>query len=116
MLDADQPAVAMDASGDFVVAWRGAVSQFTSQKDVTNIYADVRPRGISNSYNAGTYVPGQMFDANDNPICVRQIINPTVSDEQQLVFTASGGLPVQGHSGCNWLPRSSSPSALTART
>jgi hypothetical protein len=98
VLNSDQAAVAMSPAGNFVVTWRGDVSQLSQPKDVTDVYARMyAPVGITDSYNPGTYVPGQMYDAAGDPICVRQIIAPTTVDQQQLVFTATGALPVQGN-------------------
>jgi hypothetical protein len=91
-LSNDQPAVAMDAAGDFVVAWRGEVSQQISPKDTSDICARMySPVGITDSYN-GAYVPGEAFAA----LGVRALPNPTVAQTQQIVFNATGALPVEG--------------------
>ncbi len=93
-LSADEPAVAMDAAGDFVIAWRGDVSYQTTPKDVADIYARMySPVGITDSYNPNTYVPGLVSQAGQG-VQIRP--NPTVSQIQDLVFNATGALPVQG--------------------
>jgi hypothetical protein len=111
-LNSDQPAVAMDGSGDFVIAWRGQVSQQVAPKDVTDIYfRRYEPVGVAASYTPGTYVPGTVIsdlvtpsEATTDPAeylaqsftGVRVLTNPTVSEVQQLTFDSTAGPTISG--------------------
>ena len=56
-LNSDQPAVAMDGSGNFVVAWREEIPQQLAPKDITDIYfRRYAPMGITTAN-----VPGEQF-------------------------------------------------------
>ena len=57
-LNSDQPAVAMDGSGDFVVTWREQVAQEVAPKNVTDVYfRRYSPVGVTDSYSDAV-VPG----------------------------------------------------------
>ena len=92
---------------DFVVAWRGGVSQAVAPKDVTNIYYRYfSPTGFIDSYNPGTFVPGQTLDGagqvTDEFVVnlipqVRMLPNPLMADVQQIVFNATSGAALPVH-------------------
>ena len=104
-LNSDQPAVSMNGSGNFVIAWREAVSPSLAPKDVTDIYfQQYEPTGMIDSFNPGTYVPGEVTsdivtsgEATTDPAeyaaqaftGVRLLPNPTVSQVQQITFGAA---------------------------
>ncbi len=111
-LNNSQSSVAMDASGDFVIAWTGAVSQEFSPKDVTDIYfRHYTPVGVTDSFSPGTYVPGAVTsdivtpgEAVTDPAeylaqsftGVRTLPNPNIAQKQRLEFDSTAGVPVQG--------------------
>ena len=76
-LTADEPSVAMDASGEFVIAWPGRVSQELAPKDTTDIYLRMyAPVGITGSYS-GTAVTGA--------------VTSDLYQQQQLTFDFTSG-------------------------
>ena len=76
-LNSDQPAVAMDGSGDFVISWTGDVSQELAPKDVSNIYFRMySPVGMT---SAGTAVAGE--------------VGSDLYQQQQLTFNFAGNVP-----------------------
>ena len=93
-LNSDQPAVAMDGSGDFVISWRAQVPQEVAPKNVTDIYFRMyQPVGVVGSYNQGAIVAGSVTsDVSGEPFTgVRLIMDPTVAQVQQLTFTSTAG-------------------------
>ena len=81
-LNATQPAVAIDGSGDFVVTWAGDVSQNLAPKDFTDVYARVyAPVGVT---PAGTAVP----DSVTSDLYQQQVL--------QFSFPAGSGTPTTG--------------------
>ena len=76
-LNATQPAVAMDGTGEFVVTWAGDVSQELAPKGFTDIYARVfAPVGAT---AAGTAVP--------------DVVNSDLYQQQELTLSFTGAIP-----------------------
>jgi len=78
-LNSDQPAVAMDGTGNFVIAWREQVASEVAPKNVTDIYfRRYGPVGLTDSYS-GAFVPGEVTsDVPNEPFTgVRLLANPT---------------------------------------
>ena len=89
--DQDQAAVAIDASGDFVIAWRSAVPNIVTPGSVSDIFARrFTPVGITDSYAPGTFVPGQIATG------VRALPVPAAVSVQRLTFDAIGPTPLVG--------------------
>ena len=99
--NAGESAVAMDATGDFVITWQGqgnagvpGTNQSGSggaQQSYTEIFARrYEPIGITSSYAPGTYVPGQVVTG------VEVLPSPSAVDVQQLNFSVTKALPVTG--------------------
>ncbi len=81
-LNASQPAVAMDGSGDFVVTWAGEVSQNLAPKDFTDVFARVyAPVGVT---PAGAAVP----NAVSSDLYQQQVL--------RFSFPAGSGTPITG--------------------
>jgi hypothetical protein len=81
-LNASQPSVAMDGSGDFVVTWAGEVSQQLAPKDFTDIFARIyAPVGVT---PAGTTVP----DSVNSDLYQQQVL--------RFAFPAGSGTPTSG--------------------
>ncbi len=81
-LNASQPAVAIDGSGDFVITWAGEVSQNLAPKSFTDVYARMyAPVGVT---PAGTAVPSAV----SSDLYQQQVL--------QFAFPAGSATPTTG--------------------
>ena len=84
-LNSDEPAVAMEGSGDFVITWRQEVPQQLAPKDITDIYfRRYAPMGITTASVPGEQYSDVVGNLPNNPYFtgVRALAAPT----QQLTL------------------------------
>jgi subtilisin-like proprotein convertase family protein len=78
--------VAMDADGDFVIAWQSEVSSTDNYGSVTDVYA--RRFSPFGTVDGSVEVEGELLDIFGESSGVRAVINPEAEDVQRLIFDA----------------------------
>jgi len=93
-----EPAVAMDADGEFVITWQSEVPDWESVGSVSDIFARrFRPVGLVNPADVEFYVDTDLDGVAEDPIQgVRPLVTPQVEYVQLLTFDATGAPPLVG--------------------
>jgi large repetitive protein len=82
--DQINPSVAMDADGDFVIAWESAVPNSENFGSVSDIFA----KRFSPFGKTTADVPGEITDIFGGSTGIRDLINAEAEDVQRLTFNA----------------------------
>ena len=78
------PAVAMDADGDFVIVWESEIPDSQNFGSVSDVFA----RRFAPFGKTTDAVPGEVTDIFGGSTGVRELVNPEAEDVQRLIFTA----------------------------
>ncbi len=90
-LDQKNPAVAMDADGDFVIVWESAVSNSQNFGSISDIFAQrFSPFGLLPD-GTSPAIQGEVVDIFGGSTGIRALVNPQAEDLQRLTFKAPTG-------------------------
>ena len=78
------PAVAMDADGDFIIVWEGEIPNTQDFGSVSDVFG----RRFTPFGKTDDAVPGEVIDIFGGSTGIRELINPEAEDVQRLTFDA----------------------------